>query len=499
MTVLSSNYASTTDGVIQGLLYVPDIKDDDPCRAALDAFLPKKVVRHADLPPANYNIIAIAPWINATCTQSYLASARLDPLRAFIFYRPSNVSSDPPPADSPEWDLGDRGRWKTQNRFPILAVSGLAGQELMHQAGLYSGNLSDVPYARNITSVYEADPSDYVRIWTQIYVSTSSNAPSIWVLVLVILGVLVGVIGSTSLLMHFLQGRRRASLRRRVQSGDVNLEGMGIKRLTVPIAHVQTFPLFTYNYEPKANSAPTSPTSSKHPQNARKKGSRGRPSSIATTTLPISEKGLDSPFALSTTATDYQPMCAICLEAYQNRVTVIRELPCGHIFHPDCIDEFLAENSSLCPVCKACILPKGYCPKITNAMVRRERAIRRLRDRIEVDDDVEADSTGGRFHNWGDEIKKRLSLFKPSGPASSSNPTEPQPQPQPRRRSTAPEVTSVHHQECNSSSSNSRADLMRKRMRQLAGSEPDDEDARLTRCTSIMETGRKTSDSERCC
>jgi hypothetical protein len=441
----------------------------------LDDLLPRKVVRRADLPPAKYNLIAIAPWINASCTQSFLASARVDPLRAFVFYKPTNDSSDPPPPESEDWDLEDNERWKSQNRYPVLAVSGSAGQEMMEQLGLYSGNVTDVPYGANITAIYDSDPNDYVRIWTQIYVSPSTNGPSIWVLILVILGILLGIIGSTSLLMHFIQSRRRRSLRRRVESGQVNLEGMGIKRLTVPLDYVQKFPLFTYSYEPPVSSVPSSPTSPRSSHKAGRKSSRGRPSSIATTALPISEKGLESPFALSTTATDYQPVCTICLDAYQNRVTVIRELSCGHIFHPECIEEFLSQISSLCPVCKACILPKGFCPKVTNAMVRRERAVRRLRDRSEVEV-LETDSGGGRLHTWRSEIKKRI-LFKGNSRNSSSTSTELQSQ----RRSVAPESASVNQQP-DAIAPNVRIRRARERMRELAGSELDEDEAGATRC-----------------
>ncbi len=61
-------------------------------------------------------------------------------------------------------------------------------------------------------------------------------------------------------------------------------------------------------------------------------------------------------------------------------VTTIRELPCLHFLHPKCIDSFLSNNSSLCPMCEKSTLPLGYCPvKITNTMVTREHAIRRMR------------------------------------------------------------------------------------------------------------------------
>lgn len=473
-----------TDGVIQGLLYVPDLEDGDPCTEALAPYLPEDVVHQWNLPPTNYNLIAFAPWVSAECTKALLASARADPLRAFIFYQPSNSTAKPPSANSGVWELNDEGRWKTQTHFPVFAVSGLYGQELMEQLGLYSGNLSEVPYGQNISSVYDADPNDYVRIWTQITCSEDTNLPSIWAFFLIVLGVLIAVILGTSFLMHFIQARRRVSLRRRVQQGEINLEGMGIKRLTVPASEIDKFPLFTYNYEPEREpepepeSLPTSPTSPALPRQSKTRPGRGRPESIATPSspLPISEKGLHSPFASSTVATGYQPMCAICLEPYQNRVTIITELPCGHIFHPDCIGEFLGECSSLCPLCKACMLPRGYCPKVTNSMVRRERAIRRLRDRVEMEEDFGSRPPKGRLHSWGSSLKK-IMVKANDDPGHSETSIELQPQPQTiilgspdtRRRS--------------GSVRQSRA-LARQRMRELAGSELDEEDHRLSRCRS---------------
>ena len=44
--------------------------------------------------------------------------------------------------------------------------------------------------------------------------------------------------------------------------------------------------------------------------------------------------------------------CAICVEDFQNGERV-KELPCKHIFHPTCVDEWLNNHSSLCPLCKA--------------------------------------------------------------------------------------------------------------------------------------------------
>jgi hypothetical protein len=77
-----------------------------------------------------------------------------------------------------------------------------------------------------------------------------------------------------------------------------------------------------------------------------------------------------------------QPTCPICLDDFEPGETQVRELPCRHIYHPECIDPFLLRTSSLCPMCKESVLPRGYCPtRITNVMVRRERILRRMRNR----------------------------------------------------------------------------------------------------------------------
>ncbi len=65
MTVLLSRYAETENGVIQGLLYVPDLTPDDPCSELEKDWVPVSAVRQVNLPPTNYNLIALAPWYNA--------------------------------------------------------------------------------------------------------------------------------------------------------------------------------------------------------------------------------------------------------------------------------------------------------------------------------------------------------------------------------------------------------------------------------------------------
>ena len=60
------------------------------------------------------------------------------------------------------------------------------------------------------------------------------------------------------------------------------------------------------------------------------------------------------------------------------------------------------------------MLPRGYSPKITNGMVRRERALRRLRERVDLgDDDDSDDSKETKLKAWG----KRLFTSSATTPA----------------------------------------------------------------------------------
>lgn len=176
--------------------------------------------------------------------------------------------------------------------------------------------------------------------------------------------------------MHCVQRRRREWLRRRVASGEVDLEALGIKRLTVPQDILDKMPLYVYVSE-------------------------SAPSETVSTTRDM-DAAADKEISVETERRGFtQPTCAICLDDFVSSDTVVRELPCGHIFHPDCIDSFLRENSSLCPMCKTSVLPRGFCPAVvTNAMVRRERMVRRMRTRsgneADEDDDEEESAPTGR-------------------------------------------------------------------------------------------------------
>lgn len=208
-----------------------------------------------------------------------------------------------------------------------------------------------------------------------------SQLPSLWVFLVIVLGLLIIVIGATSVMMHLVQRRRRNNLRHRVVNGEVDLEALGVKRLTVPRQYLEKLPLYTYSAGPE-DAEKTTP---QVPAQTRNLPSPTIDAETGQKAAPLSRRP-SAPTAPTTITvngpTFSQSTCPICLDDFEPNECQVRELPCRHIFHVDCIDPFLLSNSSLCPMCKTSVLPVGYCPpRITNVMVRRERMIRRMRAR----------------------------------------------------------------------------------------------------------------------
>ena len=212
----------------------------------------------------------------------------------------------------------------------------------MQALGQYSGSREEVPYSKEIAEQYHS--SDYVRLYTSIQTQAASQLPNLWAFLLIVLGIILFFMCITSFAMHLCQRKRRRDLERRIRDGEVNLEAIGVKTMAVPIEVLDNLPLTTY-------------------------------------TPNISDGSDTMSSNVPKTISFDQPSCVICLDDFISHETMVRSLPCRHIFHPECVDQLLLQHSSLCPTCKASVLPQGYCPvKITNVMVRRERLARGFRD-----------------------------------------------------------------------------------------------------------------------
>lgn len=162
---LSTNTGGSANP-ISGLLYVPNLLPTDPCINETAPFVPQNVTRRKNLPPIDYALIALAPWVSINCTRSYLAAASFDPIRGFIFFRPGNDTEKPPPVSDPVWTLRDGGRWKSTYSYPVYAVPGAMGSTLMGDLSQYSGNSSSVPHGQEIQSMLPRN--NYIRISAKI-------------------------------------------------------------------------------------------------------------------------------------------------------------------------------------------------------------------------------------------------------------------------------------------------------------------------------------------
>lgn len=265
----------------------------------------------------------------------------------------------------------------------------------MTQLGQYSGSISDAPNASRL--VEQFPDRDGVKLFAGVELSNVTSLPSLWAFLLIVLGIVLFMIAFTSGVMHLYQRRRRNALRRRIVNGEVDLERLGIKRLTVPQGAIDMLPTFVYSPSEKelldvsrGHVTALSDFPMKETDNVATASAPLEPTPN-TVSYPAQPPAM-SPAALPRQSSPQpnkqpsyaQPTCPICLDDFIPQETTVRSLPCHHIYHPECIDPFLLRNSSLCPVCKAKVLPAGFCPElITNAMVRRERQQRRNRNRVQ--------------------------------------------------------------------------------------------------------------------
>ncbi|KAG5358625.1 putative RING finger membrane protein [Yarrowia sp. B02] len=200
---------------------------------------------------------------------------------------------------------------------------------------------------------------------------SNSSMPRLWVWVLAIVGSILVAVLTLSCILNFVQYKRRRELRSRLRNGEVDLEQLGFIGVSAPTDVISRLPEKVYHSGDSHYETVT-----------RKEGWTDRDLTKIKKKKWLSrrEEGSAPEHSLEGYS---QSSCPICLDDYDENETVVLELPCRHIFHPDCIRPFLETRSCLCPLCKQSILPKGYLPpgvKITNVTVRRERMIRLGRD-----------------------------------------------------------------------------------------------------------------------
>ena len=353
---------------------------NDPCINASSPYVPSNITRITNLPSEGFSRIALVPWISGDCARAYLGAADREEASALIFYLAKDVvlsnqtAAAPPDDNSPAWLIDGTLGWQSSIDFPAYAINADEGSLVMGQLSQYPGNLSQAPHAEDLLARYSRE--DRVQLYCNINATDSSELPSLWVFLLVIIGMLGAMIFVTSLGMHIIQRRRRQRIRELLSSGQVDLPSLGIRLLTIPRDVIDSFPLFVYHAAPE-ESEPAYPAESKAPASGSDEPPTKGPSIDSDPKADL-DTHLPPPSTLPHRTPNFpQPTCPICLDDFLTDETIVRTLPCHHIFHPACIDPMLSEYSTLCPLCKSSALPERYCPQqITNSMLRQQRAFR---------------------------------------------------------------------------------------------------------------------------
>ncbi|CAL5872988.1 uncharacterized protein PFLUO_LOCUS7257 [Penicillium psychrofluorescens] len=390
-----SSYNAPKSGAISGLLFVPSLEPRDPCNSITLPWIPSNVTRHEDVWQFGYPILGLAPWVNDECTKSFLAASEKVGIQALIFFQPfSNETGLPPPPNDDLWNLNDRDAWKSDNHYPVYAIPGPAGETLMRELSWFSdgGNMSNVSNSSHPFMDHHAEDS---RLFAMIDINDpASQMPSLWGFILAILGTILVLTLIILVLYRVLQRRRRNTLRRRIDAGEVDIEYLALNQIKVPRNVVEELPLYTY---PTIESPPAATLAKDNTHSGVAEVNGAIDSATSSVENVVDDAGLKKPeLAVTSSAAQTEPedpkahyrlshtqtTCAICLDDFVAGESTVRELPCGHIFDPSCIDPFLMENSSLCPLCKKSVMPSGLCEvQVTNAMVERDDMMRRFRER----------------------------------------------------------------------------------------------------------------------
>ncbi|PYH44330.1 RING-H2 finger protein [Aspergillus saccharolyticus JOP 1030-1] len=371
-----SSKGAPSKGPIEGFLFVPSLDAADPCNNATAKYVPANVTRLDEITALGNRKIGLAPWISVDCTQAFLSASREAGTDALVFYQPHSDDSEPPPPSDQVWSLGDGDDWKGTNKYPVYAIPGPAGVTLMEKLSLY-GTVNDPAGGFQ---------SDYQLVSVIDIENSSQTMPSLWGFILAILGTILVLSVILLLFYQLVQRRHRQTLQRRLENGDIDPEQVAMHQLRVPQDYLNSMPIYVYRIEGADNheiqehpashahsatmgSAETIVVKAEHPDTPPQYSSetiiiKPEPARVKQEDRASIHSTRDSGFSgrmsgrwRENRLSRSQTTCAICLDDYVPGETTVRELPCGHIFHPECIDIALTQSSSLCPLCKTSVLP----------------------------------------------------------------------------------------------------------------------------------------------
>ncbi|PWY95584.1 RING finger domain protein [Aspergillus sclerotioniger CBS 115572] len=360
-------------GPIQGLLFVPRLDEQNRCNNATAPFIPANVTRLQGVTQFGSRMIGLAPWVNDECTQAFLNASQDPTPDALVFFLPSNDDTKPPSANDPVWLLGGSAAWQSRSEFPVYAIPGAAGVTLMDQLSR-DGTTNQTALAQMQSGVSQLMAVIDID-------SGGSKMPSIWGFILAILGTILVLTIILLLFYQLVHKRHQRELQRRLEAGEADLEQLAQHHVKVPPEFLETMPIYLFSGPNASDSgsqneiAPFREPLADIIEEGEVEDAASQPPAFANQVADDEpEKATDDESARRPSQSDpeaayarhqnrlsrLQTTCAICLDDFVPMSSRVRELPCGHIFHPPCIDTSLMQSSSLCPLCKKSVLPGGW-------------------------------------------------------------------------------------------------------------------------------------------
>jgi len=226
-----------------------------------------------------------------------------------------------------------------------------------------------------------ADAEGSTRMVRVIMIPSSGSFSGGWQIAIIVIGSILAVSFLVSVLIHcrlYQLRRRERNLMIAQHEANVNSK---LKVFTLEKSVLKTFPTKVYNKQ-LDGSAVTSDSSK---------------------SATISE------------------ICSICLEELVDGET-LRELPCSHLYHMECVDKWLTTKSSHCPLCKQDATP----PEIAEKREKKYAHTVQIQDRLNniYDTSNEHRNTGGSsstfsrildMFGYGGSSRESQSRVSPAG------------------------------------------------------------------------------------
>ncbi|EPX75139.1 ubiquitin-protein ligase E3 [Schizosaccharomyces octosporus yFS286] len=339
--VLNDYYKkSDLDNVVTGYFY--RIAPTDNCNdtASLQAS-PSRTIYWDDVSDLqSFGLIALAPFDK--CAPNYAHRAMSDNADAILFYNASTYADSETNFDSFTRKISG----SFLSNLPMLLISHSYGLRFEDALTFYSApNIQLLPDNGMLVHKY-GDINAKARLGTPVYRGQGTFKTLSWFYILIAIIAGIFLIVSVYIILHFtgiLSGFYR-TLRRAGAPIPQRFTTTRKKSKSSPVKKelLETFPVRLYTV-----SEPTLPSATYQTTND------------SALSLSGSENSKNDPALNEVRPVNHydQNECTICLCDYSDDHKLYRELPCLHIYHPDCIDPYLLNISDKCPVCKQSVLP----------------------------------------------------------------------------------------------------------------------------------------------